>query len=45
MCEKKRELSGPKHMPPPDSPLIAYYHLFVTDLILTLKVTESNRYA
>jgi hypothetical protein len=40
-----QELSGPKHMPAPDSPPIAYFHLFFTDLILTLKVTESNRYA
>jgi hypothetical protein len=39
-----QELSGPKHMPPPDSP-VAYFRLFFTDLILTLMVTESNRYA
>jgi hypothetical protein len=32
-------------MPPPDSPPIAYFHLFFTDLIFTLMVTESNRYA
>jgi hypothetical protein len=40
-----QELSGPKHVPPPDSPPPAYFHLFFTDLILTLLVTESNRYA
>lgn len=40
-----QELSGPKHMPPPDSPPISYFNLFFTDLILTLIVTESNRYA
>lgn len=40
-----QELSGPKHVPPPDSPTIAYFHLFFTDLILTLMMTESNRYA
>jgi hypothetical protein len=34
-----QKLSGPKHMPPP----IAYFHLFFTDLILTLIVSESNR--
>jgi hypothetical protein len=39
-----QQLPGPKHMPAPDSPPIAYFHLF-TDLILTLLVTESNRYA
>jgi hypothetical protein len=39
-----QELSGPKHMPPTDSPPVAYFHLF-TNLILTLMVTESNRYA
>jgi hypothetical protein len=38
-----QELSGPKHMPPPDSP-IAYFHLFFIYLILTLMVTESKRY-
>jgi hypothetical protein len=38
-----QELSGPKHMPPSDSPRVAYFHLFFTDLILTLMVTESNR--
>jgi hypothetical protein len=32
-------------MPPPDSPPIAYFHLFFTNLILALMVTESNRYA
>jgi hypothetical protein len=37
-----QELSGPKHIPPPDSP-IAYFHFFFIDLILTLMVTESNR--
>jgi hypothetical protein len=40
-----QELSGPKHMPPPDSLPIAYFHLFFTDLIITPTVTESNRYA
>jgi hypothetical protein len=40
-----QELSGPKHMPPPDSPPIAYFRLFFTDLIITLMVTESNKYA
>jgi hypothetical protein len=40
-----QELSGPKHIPPPDSPPIAYFRLFYTDLILTLTVPESNRYA
>jgi hypothetical protein len=39
-----QELSGPKHMLPPDSPPIAYFHLFFTDVILTLMMTESNRY-
>jgi hypothetical protein len=34
-----QELFGPKHVPLPDSPPI-----FFTDLILTLMVTESNRY-
>jgi hypothetical protein len=40
-----QELSGPKHMPLPDSPPIAYsyFHLFFTGLILTHMVTESNR--
>jgi hypothetical protein len=38
------ELSGPKHMPPLESPPITYFHLFFTDLILTLTVTESNTY-
>jgi hypothetical protein len=37
-----QELSGPKHMPLPDSPPIAYFHLLFTDWIITLKVTESN---
>jgi hypothetical protein len=40
-----QELSGHKHMPPCDSSPIACFHLFLTDLILTLMVTESNRYA
>jgi hypothetical protein len=40
-----QELSGPMHTPTPDSPPSAYFHLFFTDLILTLMVTESNRYA
>jgi hypothetical protein len=40
-----QEVSGPKHMHPADSPLTAYFHLFFTDLILTLMVTESNRSA
>jgi hypothetical protein len=31
-------------MPLPDSPPIACFRLFFTDLILTLMVTESNRY-
>jgi hypothetical protein len=39
-----QELSGPKHMPPPDSPPVACFQLFFTDLILTLMVTESNKY-
>jgi hypothetical protein len=30
-------------MPPPESPPIACFHLFFTDLILTLMVTESSR--
>jgi hypothetical protein len=38
------ELSGPKHVLPPESPAIAYFHLFFTYLILILMVTESNRY-
>jgi hypothetical protein len=29
-----QELFGPKHMGPPDSPPIAYFHLFFTDLSL-----------
>jgi hypothetical protein len=37
-----QELSGPKHMPPPNSPPIAYFHLFFIDLILL--ATEFNRY-
>jgi hypothetical protein len=37
--------TGPKHIHPPNSPPIAYFHLFFTDLILILMVTESNRYA
>jgi hypothetical protein len=32
-------------MPSPDSPRIAYFQLFFTDLILTLMATESSRYA
>nr|CAD7260670.1 unnamed protein product [Timema shepardi] len=40
-----QELTGPKHMPPPDSLPIAYFFLFFTDFILSLMVTESNRYA
>jgi hypothetical protein len=36
------ELPGPKHMSLPDSPPIAYFHLFFTDWIITLKVTEST---
>jgi hypothetical protein len=40
-----QELPGPRHMPTPDSPPSAYFHFFFTDLILTLMVTESNRYA
>jgi hypothetical protein len=40
-----QELPEPKHMPPPDSPPVAYFHLFFTDLIITFMVTESNRYA
>jgi hypothetical protein len=39
-----QKLSQPKHMHPPDSPPIAYFHFTFTDLILTLMVTESNRY-
>jgi hypothetical protein len=38
-----QELSGPKHMPPPDSPPVAYFHLFFTELSLTLMATKSNR--
>jgi hypothetical protein len=37
-------IEGPKDMPPPDSPPVAYFHFFFTDLILILMVTESNRY-
>jgi hypothetical protein len=40
-----QELSGPKHMPPSDSPPIPYFDLFFTDLIHTLMLRESNRYA
>jgi hypothetical protein len=40
-----QELSGPKHIHPPDSPPIAYVHLFFTDLIPTFTVRESKRYA
>jgi hypothetical protein len=40
-----QELLGPKHMPPLESPPITYFHLFFTDLILTLMVTECNRCA
>ncbi|XP_021936450.1 piggyBac transposable element-derived protein 4-like [Zootermopsis nevadensis] len=32
-------------MPPPNSPPISYFLLFFTDFILSLMVTESNRYA
>jgi hypothetical protein len=32
-------------MPLPDSPPTVYFHLFFTDLIITLMVTESNRHA
>jgi hypothetical protein len=41
-----QELPGPKHtsMPPPDSPPVAYFQLFFPYLILTLMVTEANRY-
>ncbi|XP_023235982.1 piggyBac transposable element-derived protein 4-like isoform X2 [Centruroides sculpturatus] len=39
------ELPGPKHVPPPDSPPIAYFNLFFTVTLLNLIVTESNRYA
>jgi hypothetical protein len=40
-----QELSGPKHMPPYDPPPpFAYVHLFFSDFIFTLMVTESNRY-
>jgi hypothetical protein len=31
-------------MPPCESPPIAYFQLFFTDLILTLMVTDSDRY-
>jgi hypothetical protein len=34
-----QKLSRPKHIPPPISPAIAYFHLFFTDVILTLMVT------
>nr|CAD7443389.1 unnamed protein product [Timema bartmani] len=40
-----QELSGPKHMPHHDSLPIAYFFLFFNDFILSLMVTESNRYA
>ncbi|XP_023216792.1 uncharacterized protein LOC111619320 [Centruroides sculpturatus] len=40
-----QELSGPKHMPPPDSPPIAYFYLFFTSNFLPLMVKETNRYA
>ncbi|XP_067140739.1 piggyBac transposable element-derived protein 4-like [Centruroides vittatus] len=40
-----QELSGPKHMPPPDSPPIAYFYLFFTSTLLSLMVEETNRYA
>ncbi|XP_023210296.1 piggyBac transposable element-derived protein 4-like [Centruroides sculpturatus] len=39
------ELSGPKHMPPPDSHPVEYFHLFFTFTLLSLMVTETNRYA
>jgi hypothetical protein len=35
-----RELSEPKQMPPLESPPIAYFHLFFTDLILILMVRD-----
>jgi hypothetical protein len=38
-------LSGPKHMPPPDSPPVTFFHLFFAGLILTLMVKELNRYS
>ncbi|XP_067140704.1 piggyBac transposable element-derived protein 4-like [Centruroides vittatus] len=40
-----QELPGPKHMPPPDSPPIAYFYLFFTNTLLSLMVEETNRYA
>ncbi|XP_067140719.1 piggyBac transposable element-derived protein 4-like [Centruroides vittatus] len=40
-----QELPGPKHMPPPDSPPIAYFYLFFTSSLLSLMVEETNRYA
>ncbi|XP_023216812.1 piggyBac transposable element-derived protein 4-like [Centruroides sculpturatus] len=40
-----QEESGPKHMPPPDSPPIAYFYLFFTSTLLSLMVEETNRYA
>ncbi|XP_023213149.1 piggyBac transposable element-derived protein 3-like [Centruroides sculpturatus] len=40
-----REVPGPKHMPPPDSPPIVYFYLFFTSTLLSLMVEETNRYA
>ncbi|XP_023213147.1 piggyBac transposable element-derived protein 4-like [Centruroides sculpturatus] len=40
-----REVSGPKHMPPPDSPPIVYFYLFFNSTLLSLMVEETNRYA
>ncbi|XP_023216810.1 uncharacterized protein LOC111619332 [Centruroides sculpturatus] len=39
------EVPGLKHMPPPDSPPIAYFYLFFTSTLLSLMVEETNRYA
>ncbi|XP_023216794.1 piggyBac transposable element-derived protein 2-like [Centruroides sculpturatus] len=40
-----REVSGPKNMPPPDSPPIAYFYLFFNSTLLSIMVDETNRYA
>ncbi|XP_023231498.1 uncharacterized protein LOC111631452 [Centruroides sculpturatus] len=39
------EVPGPKHMPPPNSPYIAYFYVFFTSTLLSLMVEETNRYA
>ncbi|XP_023230191.1 piggyBac transposable element-derived protein 4-like [Centruroides sculpturatus] len=40
-----KELCGPKHMPPSDSHPVEYFNLFFTFTLLSLMVTETNRYA